>query len=106
MKVENLTNDKYNKAVNQFVITTANAVYFQSYDTPCAKYANGRVFLNRNYFGENFSGGSKTTNKHLYIWLHDYAHFGYNQCYAKEIRKLIKDNEITLVSEEELEYAS
>lgn len=106
MKVKQLKNDKFNYAANQFVITTNNGVFFQSYETPCAKYANGRVYLNKNYFGEEFTGGSKTTNKHLYIWLHEYANYYRSECNTKDIRKAIKDGHIIMVAEEELEYAS
>lgn len=45
MKVENIINDKYNRAVNQFVITTERGIYFQSYDSMICKYHNGRVYL-------------------------------------------------------------
>jgi len=106
MKVQQLVNDRNNYAANQFVITTNNGVFFQSYETPCAKYANGRVYLNKDYFGEEFFGGSKTTNKHLYIFLVDYCCFSRWRCCAKEIRRMIKENEITMIAEEELEYAS
>ena len=49
---------------------------------------------------------SKTTNKHLYIFLVDYCCFSRWRCCAKEIRRMIKENEITMIAEEELEYAS
>lgn len=106
MIVKQLKNDKLNYATNQFVITTNNGVFFQSYETPCAKYHNDRVYLNKNYFGEEFTGSSKTTNKHLYIWLHDYANYSRSECNTKYIRKAIKDGHINMVTEEELEYTS
>lgn len=106
MKIKQLVNNKMNYVVNQSVIKTVNATFFQSYETLCAKYANSRVYLNRDYFGSEFNGGSKTTNKYLYIWLHEYANYHLSECNAKNIRKAIKDGHITMVAESELENAS
>lgn len=51
MKVEQLINNKGNGAVNQFVITTNNAYYFQSYDSMIAKYdrKSGIITLGRDW---------------------------------------------------------
>lgn len=48
---------------NQFIIRTNEAVYFQSYNSLCAKVTNEEVI-----FGIDWDY-SKTTLKHLYIFL-------------------------------------
>ena len=96
MKVEQLINNKGNGAMNQFVITTNNAYYFQSYDSMIAKYdrKSGIITLGRDW---DFS---KTTMKHLNIFLDDYCHkSGMNK---KRIEKAIADGEI--VYDENLKY--
>ena len=55
--ISNLINDKGNKVKNQFVIKATNATFFQSYDTMCAKFQNGVVYLNKDYFGEEYTSG-------------------------------------------------
>lgn len=100
MRIEQLVNDRNNYAANQFVIIGTTATFFQSYKTVCAKYQHGRLLLNRNYFGENFNGGSATTNKHLYIFMRDYTRF--NVWGKKDVLDLIKQNAIAFTSETEL----
>lgn len=54
----------YNK--NQFVITDGTTIVFQSYDSTIAQIKNGVLVL-----GEDWDY-SKTTLKHLYLFLCDY----------------------------------
>jgi len=79
---------------NQFVITTRTATYFQSYNSVVCKIQGG-VTLSSNW------DYSKTTMKHLYIFLREY---GYGRlCTAKDIRKAIKNGEVTLENVSSLE---
>ena len=60
--VRNLINYNGNGAVNQFVINTPKAVYFQSYESVVAKIdRKGSLILSDNWDYSN------TTRKHLYI---------------------------------------
>ena len=73
MEIIQMVNDRMNHAANQFIIKHKGETFFQSYKTMCAKISkNKKVFLNKEYFiDSNLSGGSKTTNKHLYIFLRE-----------------------------------
>ena len=95
MKVEDIINDKYNRAVNQFVITTERGIYFQSCDSMICKYHNGRVYLTPKW------DYSATTRKHLYIFLHDYCH--QHRLAKKDVLKSIESGEYIIVDESELE---
>ena len=53
-----------NLALNQFIIETENAVYFQSYNSIICKIENGQTYLD-----ENFWDYSKTTGKYRNIFL-------------------------------------
>ena len=89
-KVHQLINNNGNPASNQFVITANGATYFQSYNSVVAKIQNGNVYVS------NYWDYSKTTMKHLYIFLNDY---GYGHlCSAKDMRKAIKEGEVTLIN--------
>lgn len=88
--VSQLINNNGNAAANQFVISTANATYFQSYRSVVCKLQNGNVIVSNNW------DYSRTTSKHLYIFL---AQNGYSHlCSAKDMRKAIKEGEVTLVN--------
>lgn len=93
--VRNLINDNGNAAANQFIINTPKATYFQSYGSVVAKIdRNGNLILSTDW------DYSKTTIKHLYIFLRMY---GYRHlCCAKDMRKAIKDGEVTLKKVESL----
>jgi len=54
----------YNK--NQFIITTEKATIFQSYNSTVAKIENGCLTLGRDW------DYSKTTMKHLYLFLGEF----------------------------------
>lgn len=82
---------------NQFIIETDNAVFFQSYDSVCARYEKKTNTL---YVGKDWDY-SNTTRKHFYIFVCDYLHIGVieNELYfAKSkraaIQKLIKEKVI------------
>ena len=84
MKVENLTNNKGNKALNQFLIQADNVRVFQSYNSVIVKIENGKVFLDEVYW--NYS---KTTSKHRNIFLNEST---------KETLAKIKSGQYTLVN--------
>lgn len=88
--VYQLINNNGNAAANQFVIDTINATYFQSYRSVVCKLQNGKVIVSNNW------DYSRTTSKHLYVFL---AQNGYSHlCSAKDMRKAIKEGEVTLVN--------
>lgn len=48
-KVQNMTTEKFNDVPNQFIITTDEGVYFQSYNSIIAfKPINGKIQLDKN----------------------------------------------------------
>ena len=74
VSISQLINDKGNPSINQFVIVGEQGVYFQSYDSVIAQknYSDGKIYLSPSW---DFS---KTTLKHLYIFLRDYTRFSIN----------------------------
>ena len=70
-RVEQMINNNYNPAANQFVIKGENKIIFQSYDSIIAvvDYANKTIEL-----GEDWNY-SRTTGKHRNIFFTDYARF-------------------------------
>lgn len=81
--VQNLQNDNYNAAANQFVIRTKTRTYFQSYQSKVAYVdKNGKVHL------AQWWDYSNTTRKHLYIFLRDYT--PYRVRAKKEVQDYIK----------------
>ncbi|NCA93474.1 hypothetical protein EOM82_09680 [bacterium] len=65
IKVEHMRSKNSNREiVNQFVIYTGSAVYFQSYKTIIAKIENGKTTLDQDRW--NYS---KTTSKYRNIFL-------------------------------------
>lgn len=69
LKIKQLVNDKNNWAVNQIVVETNKYIFFQSYEAIIARYnkENGKIVLSKDW------EYSKTTRKHLYIFLRDYT---------------------------------
>lgn len=58
--VNNMKSPRTGRTVaNQFIITTGNVSYFQSYNTIIAKIENGKTYLDEQYW--NYS---KTTSKY------------------------------------------
>ena len=86
--VTQLINWNGNAAANQFVITTNNATYFQSYKSVVAKWDGTNLILS------NYWDYSRTTSKHLYIFLYDMGF--HNLSCAKDIRNAIKDGSVIL----------
>lgn len=84
MKVKNLINGNGNPSANQFVIRVGYDVYFHSYNTTIAKFSNGVLTINRNW------NVSKTTSKHLYLFIRQYTPFYIDN--KKELKKCLKDN--------------
>ena len=93
--VSQLINDRDNPAANQFVITIDGGYIFQSYDSIIAFYKGGKVYLTEDW------DYSKTTRKHLYIFLRDYC----NACghlRKKDILYEIKQGNYILVNKIEI----
>ena len=86
--VRQLINDNGNYAANQFVIKTAKAVYFQSYDSVICKLDGINVVLSLDWDYSN------TTRKHLYMFLRQNGY--YNLSSAKEVRKAIAEGWVIL----------
>jgi hypothetical protein len=80
MKVTQLINNNGNPAVNQFVITDGNKEIFQSYETKIAVVERGKIIIDTRAMDY-----SKTTSKHLYMFL------GMDR---KRIESGVKDGEI------------
>ncbi len=81
---------------NQFVIRTKNNIYLQSYDSVVCKIGNsGRVT-----FGKDWDY-SKTTTKHLYLFLQEYSNVlkGVDKAKKDHLKKLL-DNGTILYNEE------
>jgi len=71
MKVENLLNNKGNRAVNQFVISdySQGVFIFQSYNTQIAEIKNNKLTLTDAFDYSN------TTSKHAKIFITGYFTF-------------------------------
>lgn len=84
MKVENLINDLGNSANNQVVVTINGVRTFFSYGTPiCKKNLKTKVLT----IGKSYRY-SKTTMKHLCIYLRDYE--GKNVRSINDVDRLIE----------------
>lgn len=57
---------------NQFVLYNKNWYIFQSYNTTIAKFNRNNL---KTYLDKYIYNGSKTTMKHLYIFLKNYCNF-------------------------------
>ena len=82
-RVENL----YNR--NQFLIRVDGRIYFQSYESIIAFIHNDEIYID-----VDFINYSKTTSKHLYIFLREYAELNINN--LKELNNFIKRKFIKL----------
>lgn len=90
MGVKQLINNRGNAAANQFIIETKDATYFQSYNSIIAKIDKDNKLTVSSKWDY-----SKTTMKHLYIFLTNY---GYGDCVgAKYMRKAIENGEVKYV---------
>jgi hypothetical protein len=87
-KVSNILNANGNYSPNQYLIRTPKGMYFQSYDSVVCKYDGKNVIVS------NYWDYSKTTLKHLYIFLRG---IGYSDlCKTTKMRKAIKDGNVIL----------
>lgn len=91
IRISQLINDRKNGATNQFVVETDKGRYFQSYDTIIAfvPYNSDDIVLSNDW------EYSKTTSKHLYIFLRDYTNFYVNS--RKDILRGIKEKKVKVV---------
>lgn len=90
MGVKQLINNRGNAAANQFVIETKDATYFQSYNSIIAK-----IGKNRKLTVSSDWDYSKTTMKHLNIFLANYGYYDFVG--AKNMRKAIEEGEVKYV---------
>lgn len=87
--VRQLINSNGNPNANQFVISTCNGLYFQSYDSVVAKVDNdNKLILSADWDYSN------TTRKHLYTFLrrNGFSHLSSRS----EMLKAIKNKEVIL----------
>ena len=96
ISISQLINEKGNPAANQFVINGNAGVYFQSYDSVIAQknYDNGKIYLSPSW------DYSKTTLKHLYIFLRDFTRYGVYS--KKDVENYIKKGDFVEVKNIEL----
>ena len=76
MKVQNMTSNKGNKIANQFIVTTDNEEYFQSYKSMIAKKVTNYFFNytekeTKVYLDETYWNYSVTTSKYRNIFLNE-----------------------------------
>jgi len=89
MKAYNLINDRGNIANNQIVVEHNNGIIdFVSYDSHIARINKKGDLI----FGKNWDY-SKTTLKHLYIFLRQQGLYNYNVC-KKGLQKAIDCKQI------------
>ena len=86
LSVQNLQNR------NQFIIRVGGYVAFQSYDSLIAVYDEQN---NRLYIYEKYINYSKTTSKHLYMFLREVGI--YNISNLKDLKKALKKEQIYLI---------
>lgn len=77
---------------DQFVIHNKGAVYFQSYKSLIARIYRDKVTLYKDW------DYSKTTLRHLYLFLKEYSRIDVKFLYKKGIEKLIKDGTIKYIN--------
>ena len=88
MTTRNLRTEKGSSVKNQFVITTNNATYFQSYQSVVAKVVNGKlVEVSRHWCYSN------TTMRQLYRFLSQYANLSVHKA---EIVQMLDNGTIRL----------
>jgi hypothetical protein len=66
MQVRNITNDRGNSVVNQFIITDGSNVYFQSYGSIIVKQ---NIKTNKTYLDRYYWDYSRTTGKYRNLFL-------------------------------------
>ena len=90
--ISQLINDRGNGAVNQFIIHEDDKIVFQSYRTRIACKQGGKVYA---VYGA--ADWSKTTSKHLYIFLRKYCGLDVNS--KREYQQAVKDGIIVETKE-------
>lgn len=95
LEIENIVNhievkQLHNK--NQYVIRTNCLTIFQSYESIIAFFDDIKQNL---YIYKRFINYSKTTNKHLYIFINEYTNLSINN--LKDLNKAIKRNQVILI---------
>lgn len=96
-KVKNIINNNGNPAVNQFVITAGDKVFFQSYDSVIAMWSKSQ----RKLYITNKWDYSATTRKHFYIFLNAFTAVRGTR---ETVLQGLRDGTIGMVSEECLSY--
>ena len=66
VKVRNMQSNNGNDIPNQFIITTKDGIYFQSYNSIIAFKSNGKIYLDNYYW--NYS---TTTGKYRNMFLNE-----------------------------------
>ena len=89
MKVKQLINDNGNAAANQFVIEDGDRTVFQSYNTIIAECNPDHIALDRKALDY-----SRTTSKHLYIFLRDYTIFQVQN--KKDVERLLNEGKLLI----------
>jgi len=85
--IENIINSRGNRVANQFRVSTAKGIYFQSYSSVVAFVDNNRkITLGRNWDYSN------TTTKHLYNFFRSCGISFLNS--KKEVLQAIKSGQI------------
>lgn len=99
MRISNLVNDNGKHEVNQFLVEMVENTYFQSYETIIAvkDNNNGNITLSQDW------DYSKTTSKHLYIWLRDYTR--HHVSGRDDVVELIENGTIKVVEKINYEYS-
>jgi len=92
MKVSNMVSNKNNPVANQFIISTPDAMYFQSYDTVIVKttWVEGKRQVYLDKYAWDYS---KTTSKYRNQFL---------GATTKEVKARIKSGEYILTNLNEL----
>ena len=90
MTIYQLINDKGNAARNQFVVVKDDKIYFQSYKTIIAEKDGRKIKLSSAW------NQSKTTSKHLYIFLRQESFPIYEK---NDVLKAIKNGDFEVVEE-------
>lgn len=95
IKLENKTRVIQLENKNQFVIYNDDAIVFQSYRTLIAmwSYKEQKLYINWNYWDY-----SKTTSKHLKIFINEYTKYTYDNK-NQFLKLLLSDDSILLFNE-------
>ena len=92
ISVENMKSSKGNLVPNQFIITTKDSIYFQSYKTLIARInkKTNKIYLDTNYWDY-----SRTTSKYLYQFIQEFRG-GFLGITKKKIIELANDKNYSI----------